>query len=91
VKLDWHQNTKTDELPGSIAAADFFERCLRNRRTLVREGKIPSLTEQDCINQQALLERVLDDRDRNSTVFAINHGDVAPSNIIIDEDDNIKW
>ncbi|GAB0138832.1 hypothetical protein EsDP_00007054 [Epichloe bromicola] len=56
---------------------------------IVREGKIPSLSEQDCLDQQALLYRVLG-LDRNSTVFAMDHGDIKPGNIIVDEEYNIK-
>ncbi|KND86390.1 hypothetical protein TOPH_08994 [Tolypocladium ophioglossoides CBS 100239] len=70
-------------------ATTFFERQLKNRRTRVREGRIPGLSEQDCLDQQALLDRVLG-QDRNSTVFAMDHGDIMPGNIIVDEKYNIK-
>ncbi|KAH8745786.1 kinase-like domain-containing protein [Diaporthe sp. PMI_573] len=74
---------------GSTTATAFFERRLENRRARVREGKIPSLSEQDCFDQQALLDRILG-RDRNSTVFAMDHGDIKPGNIIVDEKYNIR-
>ncbi|OAA35198.1 hypothetical protein NOR_08121 [Metarhizium rileyi] len=71
-------------------ATTFFERRLKNRRTQVREGKIPGVSEQDCGDQQALLDAVLG-QDRNCTIFAMDHGDIKPGNIIVDEKYNITW
>ncbi|KAI1733646.1 kinase-like domain-containing protein [Xylaria scruposa] len=73
---------------GSTTATAFFERHLENRRARVREGRISGLSEQDCFDQQALLGRVLG-RDQDSTVFAIDHGDIKPDNIIVDENYDI--
>lgn len=75
---------------GSTSAATFFQRRIKNRSTQVREGKIPGLLEEDCINQQALVCQVLG-QDQNDTAFAVEHGDIKPNNIIVDEDYNIKW
>ena len=69
---------------------DYFGRRIRNRLRRVREGDIPGLTEKDCFDQQALLEQVLGE-DRESTVFAIDHGDIKPGNIIVDDSYNIRW
>jgi hypothetical protein len=63
---------------------------MENRLRRVRDRRIPGLSEQDCLDQQALLSQVLS-RDRNSTVFAMDHGDIKPGNIIVDEEYNIKW
>lgn len=40
--------------------------------------------------QQALLDHVLVS-DRDSPVFAMDHGNIQPQNIIVDENYNIKW
>ncbi|KAG9249728.1 kinase-like domain-containing protein [Emericellopsis atlantica] len=74
---------------GSTTAMAFFGRRIGNRLRHVREGSIPRLTEKDCLDQQALLDQVLDG-DRNSTVFAIDHGDIKPGNIIVDGNYNIR-
>lgn len=63
---------------------------MRNTRTRVIEGKLPALSEQDCIDQKALLDGVLG-KDRDNTLFAMDHGDIKPGNIIVDEEYNIKW
>ena len=68
----------------------YFEQRMRNRLRRVREGTIPGLTEKDCLDQQALLDQVLG-TDRNSTVFAMDHGDIKPGNIIVDKNYNIRW
>ncbi|KAK4064393.1 hypothetical protein Trihar35433_7910 [Trichoderma harzianum] len=73
----------------STSAATFFQRRVKNRSTQVREGKISGLSEEDCINQQALVCQVLG-QDQHDTAFAVEHGDIRPDNIIVDEDYNIK-
>ncbi|KAF3063253.1 hypothetical protein CFAM422_010197 [Trichoderma lentiforme] len=73
----------------STSAATFFQRRMKNRSTQVREGIIPGLSEEDCISQQALVCRVLG-QDQHDTAFAVEHGDIKPNNIIVDENYNIK-
>jgi serine/threonine protein kinase len=73
---------------GPSTATTYFERRMRNRLRRVQNGDIPELTEKDCLDQQALLDLVLGE-DRNNTLFAVDHGDVKPENIIVDKDYNI--
>ncbi|EHK21060.1 uncharacterized protein TRIVIDRAFT_202272 [Trichoderma virens Gv29-8] len=73
----------------STSAAAFFQRRMGNRLAQVREGRIPGLSEKNCIEQQALVSQVLGE-DQNDTAFAVEHGDIKPNNIIIDQDYNIK-
>ncbi|KAL7957692.1 hypothetical protein V8C34DRAFT_314695 [Trichoderma compactum] len=73
----------------STSAATFFQRRIKNRSTQVREGRIPGLSKEDCINQQALVCQVLGQA-QNDTAFAVEHGDIKPNNIIVDEDYNIQ-
>ncbi|KAL6701593.1 hypothetical protein J3F84DRAFT_12922 [Trichoderma pleuroticola] len=73
----------------STSAATFFQRRMKNRSTQVRQGRVPGLSEQDCINQQASVCQVLG-QDQHDTAFAVDHGDIKPNNIIVDEDYNIK-
>lgn len=77
-------------MPGLTTATAFFGRRMDNRLRRVQQGSIPGLTPKDCLNQQALLDQVLDG-DGNSTVFAMDHGDIKPGNIIVDEKYNIRW
>lgn len=63
---------------------------MKNRSNQVREGRIHGLSEEDCINQQALVCQVLG-QDQHDTAFAVDHGDIKPNNIIVDEDYKIKW
>lgn len=74
---------------GSTTATGFFERIIENRRTRVREGKVPGLSEQDCVDQKALLPWVLGRRGCDKMV-AMDHGDFKPDNIIVDAEYNIK-
>ncbi|PTB81785.1 hypothetical protein M440DRAFT_1444475 [Trichoderma longibrachiatum ATCC 18648] len=72
-----------------ITARAYYERRLRNRQKRVLNGELPGLFEQDCLDQQAFLDDVLG-QDGDSTAFAMAHGDLKPSNIIVDEQCNIK-
>ncbi|KAL6794110.1 hypothetical protein J3E68DRAFT_450769 [Trichoderma sp. SZMC 28012] len=87
--LSWDDNFPPQPLRGSTSAATFFQRRMKNRSTQVREGRIPGLSEEDCINQQDLVCQVLG-QDQDDTAFAVEHGDIEPNNIIVDEDYNIK-
>ena len=75
-------------LLGSASSKTFFEQRLKNRHIRVKQGKIPDLSEKDCLDQQSFLVDVLGP-DQDSTLFAMNHGDVQPNNIIVDEEYNI--
>ncbi|TWU71315.1 hypothetical protein ED733_000171 [Metarhizium rileyi] len=95
--LSWDENLPSqplrDALLQQIASIQLslITDTMENRgRTQVREGKIPGVSEQDCGDQQALLDAVLG-QDRNCTVFAMDHGDIKPGNIIVDEKYNITW
>ncbi|KAI0397970.1 hypothetical protein F5Y17DRAFT_475786 [Xylariaceae sp. FL0594] len=73
----------------TITARDFFERLVRNRRARVREGRILDISDQDCVDQQNLLDRFLDGEGGN-TAFAMEHGDLKPDNLIVDDKHNIQ-
>ncbi|KAF2971908.1 hypothetical protein GQX73_g1760 [Xylaria multiplex] len=73
----------------STTAKAYFERLLKNRHIRVREGKLPDISNQDCVDQQGFLDHVLG-QEQDSTIFAIEHGDLKPDNIIIDNKFNIK-
>ncbi|KAJ0163946.1 hypothetical protein CTA2_2076 [Colletotrichum tanaceti] len=78
---------------GPATWQEFFERIIENKRSRVLDGKLPGLSEQDCDDQKALLSHVLsinsqEGPDKKS--FAIDHGDLKPENIIVDQDYNIK-
>lgn len=75
---------------GSTTAKAYFERLIRNRRTRVRDGKLLAISDQDCINQQSLLDHVLG-QEQDNTIFALEHGDIKPENIIVDDNHNIQW
>lgn len=74
---------------GSTTAKAYFERLIRNRRTRVRDGKLLAISDQDCINQQSLLDHVLG-QEQDNTIFALEHGDIKPENIIVDDNHNIQ-
>lgn len=54
-----------------------------NQLGRARDGKLPGITEEDCLDQLALLPKVLGD-DGQSMLFAVDHGDLKPANIIVD-------
>ncbi len=67
----------------------YLERLAANRLARVTEGKMPNLSKQDCVDQQALLAAVLGP-DGEDTALAMDHGDFKPDNVIVDEEYNIK-
>lgn len=69
---------------------DFFGRRIRNQLSRVKNGKLPGLTEKDCLDQLALLPEVLG-QDGDCRLFAVDHGDLKPANIIVDQENSIKW
>ncbi|KIH86482.1 hypothetical protein SPBR_08527 [Sporothrix brasiliensis 5110] len=77
-------------LASSVPAAAFFERIMANRRKRVQDGKLPGLSDQDCLDQQRLLSTVLGDEGMSETALAMDHGDLQPDNIIVDADGNMQ-
>ncbi|KAI3321466.1 hypothetical protein HD806DRAFT_545691 [Xylariaceae sp. AK1471] len=73
----------------STTAKAYFERLLTNRRTRVGEGKLLGISNQDCVDQKGLLDHVLG-RERDNTIFALEHGDLKPDNFIVDDKYNIQ-
>ncbi|KZF20524.1 hypothetical protein L228DRAFT_232091 [Xylona heveae TC161] len=69
-------------------ATKFFERVANNRLYKVRNGDMPDITEQDCFEQKSLLPEVLYPS-LDDAPFALDHDDLLPSNIIIDEEHNV--
>jgi len=69
-------------------ATKYFSRVIDNKITRVRNGRLPYITEQDCLDQRSLLSRVLHPELENAP-FAIDHGDLSPLNILVDSDYNI--
>lgn len=69
-------------------ATKYFSRVIDNKITRVRNGRLPDITEQDCLDQKSLLSRVLHPELENAP-FAIDHGDLSPLNILVDSDYNI--
>ncbi|KAF4881025.1 hypothetical protein CGCFRS4_v015968 [Colletotrichum fructicola] len=79
---------------GKTTWQGFFERIIRNKRSRVINGMLPGLSEKDCDEQQARLCEVLSiegQADYNNRSFAVDHGDLKPENVIVDEHYNIKW
>ncbi|KAF4434348.1 Protein kinase-like domain protein [Fusarium austroafricanum] len=74
---------------GSATAMTYFKRRMHNRLSRVRKGNIPGLTEEDCVDQNALLDQVLGG-DRSNIIFAMDHGDIKPGNIIVDKNNHIR-
>ena len=73
---------------GSVTARDYFQRLLSNRRAKVEDGRLPDLTVHDCEAQRDFLPLALGDYSEDMGV-AMDHGDLKPSNIIVDEENNI--
>ncbi|KAH8727369.1 hypothetical protein GQ44DRAFT_582229, partial [Phaeosphaeriaceae sp. PMI808] len=69
-------------------ATQYFSRLTNNKLRRVRNGQLPSINEQDCFEQQSLLYQVLYP-ELESAPFAIDHGDLAPLNIIVDSEYNV--
>ncbi|KAH8691063.1 hypothetical protein GQ44DRAFT_744738 [Phaeosphaeriaceae sp. PMI808] len=69
-------------------ATQYFTRLSNNKLRRVRDGQLPGINEQDCFEQQRLLHQVLYPELENAP-FAIDHGDLAPLNIIVDSEYNV--
>ena len=72
-----------------VTAEVYFKRRTVNRLTRVVEGKIPNLSEHDCVAQQAMLATILGP-DGEDITLAMDHGDIKPDNIIVDMEYNVK-
>lgn len=72
---------------GGTATA-YFDRLANNKLFRVRSGQLPGITEKDCIEQKELLRYVLHP-ELNDAPFAMDHGDLAPANILIDAEYNV--
>ncbi|KAI1130331.1 hypothetical protein F5Y10DRAFT_263225 [Nemania abortiva] len=73
----------------STTAKAYFERLLKNRRARVAEGKLPNISNQDCVDQQGFLDHLLG-QEQDNMIFTIDHGDLNPNNIIVDDKYNIQ-
>jgi RIO-like serine/threonine protein kinase len=69
-------------------ATEYFSRLTQNKLRRVRSGELSGITEHDCLNQEKFLHQVLRD-EPEQLPFAIDHGDLAPLNIIVDSEHNI--
>jgi len=76
----------TDYVEGT--ATEYFLRIIDNKFYRVRNGNLPNITEQDCLDQKNLLPKVLHPELENKP-FAIDHGDLSPLNIIVDTEYNV--
>ncbi|KEY64858.1 hypothetical protein S7711_10779 [Stachybotrys chartarum IBT 7711] len=77
----------------SVTWYEFFHRVIRNRRTRVLSGKLPDLSMKDCDDQEVLLASVAQECQTGFTQreVAMDHGDIKPDNIIVDDKYNITW
>ncbi|MCJ1251339.1 hypothetical protein MMC30_008571 [Trapelia coarctata] len=69
-------------------ATEYFSRIIGNKFRRVRNGHLPFITEQDCLDQKSILPKVLHP-ELEDTPFAIDHGDLSPLNIIVDSEHNV--
>lgn len=63
-------------------------RIINNKIARVQGGRLPEITEQDCHDQARLLPDVLYP-ELESAPFAVDHGDISSSNLVVDSDYNI--
>jgi hypothetical protein len=67
------------------AAAQYFSRLIDNKLRRAGDGKLDGITVQDCFDQKVLLDQVLYPELEHAP-FAIDHGDLAPLNIIVNSE-----
>ncbi|KAI9891349.1 MAG: hypothetical protein M1814_002862 [Vezdaea aestivalis] len=72
----------------SVSATSYCERLIENKFKRVRSGHLSNITDKDCLDQKNLLAQVLHSRLEHAP-FAIDHGDLKPSNMIVDSNLNI--
>lgn len=64
---------------------------LINRKTLrVERGQLREVSLRDCLSLQVLGRRIIYTTPTIISSFAISHQDLAPQNIIVDDEYNIK-
>lgn len=66
----------------------FFARLTKSKLDRVQKGLLPGISEQDCVDQQGHLCEVLWP-ELNDAPSAIDHGDLAAQNIIVDSAYNV--
>lgn len=71
-----------------ITAGDHFMRIIQNKIRSVRNGLLPEIIEQDCLDQMNTLPSVLLP-ELNDAPFALDHADLSPQNILIDAQYNV--
>ncbi|CAI6336757.1 unnamed protein product [Periconia digitata] len=82
------QVTLIERTTETSTATQYFSRLTDNKLRRVRNGEIPGLTEQDCFDLKKHLFEVLNP-ELEDAPFAMDHGDLAPLNIIVDPEYNI--
>ena len=80
--------TKETSVSAHVTATEHFQKIIERKFQRVRDGLLPILTEQDCLEQQRILPGVLFP-ELDDAPFAIDHGDLAPQNIVVDSAYNI--
>lgn len=73
-----------------VTATEDFTRIINNKIHRVRNGLLPEITEQDCLEQKSLLSDVLIP-ELDDAPFAMDHGDLSPQNILVDSEYNVTW
>ena len=69
-------------------ATNFFSSRIDDKVYRIRNGRLHEITEKDCVDQRNLLPTVLH-TELEDAPYAIDHGDLAPGNIIVDVEYNI--
>lgn len=72
-----------------MTADGFFTDLIGRKILRVNSGQLREISLQDCLNLQ-ILGRKIAGKAPEITSFAISHDDLAPHNIIVDDEFNIK-
>jgi RIO-like serine/threonine protein kinase len=75
-------------IAGSTTATQYFSRLTDNKFIRVRNGTLPDLSIQDCVDQKDIVSQILHPELEHAP-FAMEHGDLSPSNIIVDSQYNV--
>ncbi|PMD54947.1 uncharacterized protein K444DRAFT_596730 [Hyaloscypha bicolor E] len=79
----------TKELRTGTSASKYLVEFIDRKIVRVSIGQMPELQLRDCFIQRALVSRVVHP-DLENSPFLISHEDLAPQNIIVDSEYNIK-